>query len=187
MTAETGEIPGYIAGTWDIDPVHSHIGFTARHLMVSKVRGNFTKFEGQIITAEDPLQSSATATIDTTSLDTSNEQRNSDVKSERFLDAANYPTMTFRSTGIRPKGDGEFLVAGELTIKGVTRPVELTAEVNGFGPDPYGGTRAGFSATGEINRNDYGITFNVALPTGGVMVSERIQLTIEAEATLKKE
>lgn len=187
MTAETGEIPGYIAGTWDIDPVHSHIGFTARHLMVSKVRGNFTKFEGQIITAEDPLQSSATATIDTTSLDTSNEQRNSDVKSERFLDAANYPTMTFRSTGIRPKGAGEFLVAGELTIKGVTRPVELTAEVNGFGPDPYGGTRAGFSATGEINRNDYGITFNVALPTGGVMVSERIQLTIEAEATLKKE
>jgi polyisoprenoid-binding protein YceI len=187
MTAETGDIPGYIAGTWDIDPVHSHIGFTARHLMVSKVRGNFTKFEGQIITAEDPLQSSATATIDTTSFDTSNAQRDNDVKAEGFLDAANHPTMTFRSTGIRPKGSGEFLVDGELTIKGVTRPVELTAEVNGFGPDPYGGTRAGFSATGEINRNDYGITANMALPTGGVMVSEKIQLTIEAEASLKKD
>ena len=91
MTAETVEIPGYIAGTWDIDPVHSHIGFVARHLMVSKVRGNFGKFEGQIVTAEDPLQSSATATIDTTSFDTGNDQRNSDVKSENFLDVANYP------------------------------------------------------------------------------------------------
>jgi polyisoprenoid-binding protein YceI len=181
MTAETGEIPGYIAGTWDIDPVHSHIGFTARHLMVSKVRGNFTKFEGQIITAEDPLQSSATATIDATSFETNHDQRNSDVKGEGFLDVTNHPQITYRSTGIRPKGDGEFTVAGELTIKGVTRPLELTAEVNGFGPDPYGGTRAGFSATGEINRNDYGIS------AGGAMIGDKIQLTIEAEASLKKE
>jgi polyisoprenoid-binding protein YceI len=183
LTAETVEIPGYIAGTWNIDPVHSHIGFVARHLMVSKVRGNFTKFEGQIITAADPLQSTATATIDTTSFDTSNEQRNSDVKSENFLDVANHPTMTYRSTGVRREGD-DLIVDGDLTIKGITHPVALTVEVNGFGPDPYGGTRAGFSATGEINRNDYGITMNVALPTGGVMISEKIQLAIEVEATL---
>lgn len=188
MSDTAAEIPaGYIAGAWDIDPVHSHIGFTARHLMVSKVRGSFTKFEGQIITAQDPLQSSATATIDMTSFESNNEQRNSDVKGEGFLDVANHPQMTFRSTGIRPKGDGEFMVDGKLTIKGVTRPVELSVEVNGFGPDPYGGTRAGFSATGEINRNDYGITASFALPTGGVMVSENIQLTIEVEASLKKE
>lgn len=187
MTAETVEVPGYIAGTWDIDPVHSHIGFAARHLMVSKVRGNFTTFEGQIVTAENPLQSSATVTIDTTSLTTGNAQRDGDVKGENFMDTGNHPTMTFRSTGIRPKGGGEFVVDGELTIKGVTRPVELAAEVNGFGPDPYGGTRAGFSATGEINRNDYGITANMVLPTGGVMVSEKIQLTIEVEASLRKE
>ena len=186
MTAETVEIPGYIAGTWDIDPVHSHIGFVARHLMVSKVRGNFGKFEGQIVTAEDPLQSSATATIDTTSFDTGNEQRNNDIKGENFLDVANHPTMTYRSTGIRPQG-GNFIVDGDLTIKGVTHPVELTGEVNGFGPAPYGGTRLGLSATGEINRNDYGISFNMALPTGGVMISEKIQLTIEVEATLKTE
>ena len=186
MTAEIVEIPGYIAGTWNIDPVHSHIGFMARHLMVSKVRGNFTKFEGQIITAADPLQSSATATIDTTSFDTSNEQRNSDVKGENFLDVANHPTMTYRSTGIRREGD-EIIVDGDLTIRGITHPVALTVEVNGFGPDPYGGTRAGFSATGEINRNDYGITANMVLPTGGVMVSEKIQLTIEVEATLVTE
>ena len=186
MTAETVEIPGYIAGTWDIDPVHSHVGFAARHLMVSKVRGNFGKFEGQIVTAEDPLQSSATATIDTASFDTGNEQRNGDVKSENFLDVANHPTMTYRSTRIRQDG-GKLYADGDLTIKGVTQPVELVVEVNGFGPDPYGGTRLGLSATGEINRNDYGISFNVALPTGGVMISEKIQLEIEVEATLKTE
>lgn len=183
MSAETAEIPGYIAGTWTIDPVHSHVGFMARHLMVSKVRGNFTKFEGQIITAADPLQSSATATIDTTSFETGNEQRNNDIKGENFLDVANHPTMTYRSTGVRRDG-GEIIVDGDLTIKGITHPVALTVEVNGFGPDPYGGTRAGFSAVGEINRNDYGITANMVLPTGGVMVSEKIQLTIEIEATL---
>ncbi len=186
MTAETAQIPGYVAGTWDIDPVHSHVGFVARHLMVSKVRGNFGTFEGQIVTAEDPLQSSATATIDTASFDTGNDQRNSDVKSENFLDVANHPTMTYRSTRIRREG-AEYIATGDLTIKAVSHPVELTVEVNGFGPDPYGGTRLGLSATGEIDRNDYGISFNMALPTGGVMISEKIQLTIEVEATLKTE
>src|SRR6266571_5313911 len=162
MTAETVEIPGYIAGTWDIDPVHSHVGFVARHLMVSKVRGNFTKVEGQIITADNPLESSATATIDMTSFNTGNEQRDGDVKGENFLDVANHPTMTYRTTGIRQD-----------------------VEVNGFGPDPYGGTRAGLSAIGEINRTDWGITANMALPTGGVVVGEKIQLVIEVEASLK--
>ncbi len=184
MTAETVQIPGYIAGTWDIDPVHSYVGFVARHLMVSKVRGNFTKVEGQIITADNPLESSATATIDMTSFDTGNEQRDGDVKGENFLDVANHPTMTYRTTGIRQ--DGEVIIAdGELTIKGITRPVELAVEVNGFGSDPYGGTRAGLSAIGEINRTDWGITANMALPTGGVVVGEKIQLVIEVEASLK--
>jgi polyisoprenoid-binding protein YceI len=184
MTAETVEIPGYIAGTWDIDPVHSHVGFVARHLMVSKVRGNFTKVEGQIITADNPLESSATATIDMTSFNTGNEQRDGDVKGENFLDVANHPTMTYRTTGIRQ--DGEVIIAdGELTIKGITRPVELAVEVNGFGSDPYGGTRVGLSAIGEINRTDWGITANMALPTGGVVVGEKIQLVIEVEASLK--
>lgn len=184
MTAETVEIPGYIAGTWDIDPVHSHVGFVARHLMVSKVRGNFTKVEGQIITADNLLESSATATIDMTSFNTGNEQRDGDVKGENFLDVANHPTMTYRTTGIRQ--DGEVIIAdGELTIKGITRPVELAVEVNGFGPDPYGGTRIGLSAIGEINRTDWGITANMALPTGGVVVGEKIQLVIEVEASLK--
>jgi polyisoprenoid-binding protein YceI len=186
MSTASVEIPGYIAGTWEIDPAHTHVGFVARHLMVSKVRGSFTKVEGQIITAANPLESSATATIDMDSLNTGNEQRNSDVKGENFLDTANHPTMTYRSTGIRQEG-GELLVDGDLTIKGITNPVTLTVEVNGFGPDPYGGTRAGLSATGEINRTDYGITANMVLPTGGVMVSEKIQLIVEVEASLKTE
>jgi polyisoprenoid-binding protein YceI len=185
MPAENVQIPGYIAGTWEIDPVHSHVGLVARHLMVSKVRGNFTKFEGQIVTARNPLESTATATIDTNSLSTGNPQRDADITGENFLDVAHHPTMTFQSTGIRAS-DGEFIVEGDLTIKGITKPVELRTEVNGFGPDPYGGTRAGFSATGEINRTDYGITANMVLPTGGVMVSEKIQLVIEVEASLKQ-
>jgi polyisoprenoid-binding protein YceI len=185
MSAETTEIPGYIAGTWEIDPVHSYVGFVARHLMVSKVRGHFTTFEGQIVTAAaSPISSSATATIDATSFSTGTDQRDADIKSENFLDVAHYPTITYRTTRLREEGEDIF-AEGELTIKGVTRPVTLAVEVNGFGPDPYGGTRLGLSASGEITRNDYGITTNVALPTGGVMISEKIQLTIEVEATLK--
>src|SRR5260370_25885591 len=181
MTAETVEIPGYIAGTWDIDPVHSHVGFVARHLMVSKVRGNFTKVEGQIITADNLLESSATATIDMTSFNTGNEQRNGDVKGENFLDVANHPTMTYRTTGIRQ--DGEVIIAdGELTIKGITRPVELAVEVNSFGPDPYRGTPSRLSALGEINRTDLRITAHTALAAGGALVGEKSQLVIEVEA-----
>lgn len=186
MSVESSVLPGYISGTWDIDPAHSHVGFVARHLMVSKVRGSFTRLEGQIVTAADPLESSASATIDMDSLSTGNETRDSDVKGENFLDVASHPTMTYRSTGVRSDGDG-FVLDGELTLKGVTHPVELSVEVNGFGPDPYGGTRAGFSATGVINRSDYGITANMVLPTGGVMVSEKIELSIEIEAALKKD
>ncbi len=184
MSAEAAQETGYVAGTWDIDPVHSHVGFVARHLMVSKVRGQFGKFEGQIVTGTNPLESSAVATIDTTSLDTNNAQRDGDVKGENFLDVANYPTMTYKSTSVRRDGD-DYVVTGDLTVRGVTHPVDLRVEVNGFGPDPYGGTRAGFSASGEINRAEYGITTNMALPTGGVVVSEKIQLTLEVEAVLK--
>jgi polyisoprenoid-binding protein YceI len=178
------EIPGYVAGTWDLDPVHTHIGFVARHLMVSKVRGRFTKFEAQIVTAENPMDSSATATIDLSSVDTGNETRDNDLRSENFFDVARYPTMTFRSTGIRRDGD-DLIVDGELTLKDTTRPVSLAVEVNGFGPDPFGGTRAGFSATAEINRTDFGVSFNAPVP-GGVMISEKIRIEIEAEAVLRQ-
>jgi polyisoprenoid-binding protein YceI len=155
MTSQAVEIPGYVAGTWDLDLVHSTIGFVARHLMVSKVRDRFTKFEAEVVTAPNPLESFATVAIDLSSVDTGNETRDNDLRSTNFFDVATHPQMTFRSTGIRPDA-GSFSVDGQLTIRGVTRPVSLAVEVNGFGPDPYGGTRVGFSAIGQINRMDFG-------------------------------
>ena len=180
-----GQIPGYIAGTWTIDPAHSEIGFVVRHLMVSKVRGQFTKFEGSITTADDPLQSTGTATIDLGSINTNNEQRDGHLRSADFFDADSHPTMTFTSTGLRQSGD-KFIATGDLTIRDITKPIELEVEVNGFGPDPYGGTRAGLTATGQINRSDFGVTWNAAIEGGGVVVSEKVQLVLEVEASLDK-
>jgi polyisoprenoid-binding protein YceI len=177
-------IPGYVAGTWSIDPVHSEVGFAARHMMVSKVRGRFRTFSGQIVTGADPLDSSVTAEIDLSSIDTGNEQRDAHIRSADFFEVETYPTMTYRSTGVRQHGDG-FILDGKLTLKGVTKDVPLTLELNGFGPDPYGGTRAGFTATGELNRSDFGVSFNAAMETGGVVVSEKITLHLEIEAVLQ--
>ena len=146
MTETAVEIPGYVAGTWTIDPVHSEVSFVVRHMMVSKVRGRFDKFEGTIVTAPDPLQSSVTATVDLSSVNTGEPNRDNHIRSADFFEVESHPTMTFRSTGVRPDGDN-FLLDGDLTIRGTTRPVTLKLEVNGFGPDAYGGTRAGFSAT----------------------------------------
>jgi polyisoprenoid-binding protein YceI len=177
-------IPGYVAGTWSIDPVHSEVGFAARHMMVSKVRGRFRTFSGQLVTGKDPLDSSVTAEIDMSSIDTGNEQRDGHIRSADFFEVENHPTMTYRSTGVRRQGDG-FVLDGELTIKGVTRQVPLNLELNGFGPDPYGGTRAGFSATGELNRSDFGVSFNAVMETGGAVVSDKITLHLEIEAVLQ--
>ncbi|MBO0825022.1 MAG: YceI family protein [Actinobacteria bacterium] len=179
-TTETG-IPGYEAATWTIDPVHSEVGFSVRHMMVSKVRGRFTKFSGEIVTAASPLQSSVTAEIDLSSIDTGQEQRDEHIRSADFFEVETYPTMTYRSTGIKVD-DGEYVLDGELTLKGVTRSVPLKLELNGFGPDPFGGYRAGFTATGEINRRDFNVNFNAPMANGGVVVADKIQLQLEIEA-----
>jgi polyisoprenoid-binding protein YceI len=186
MTTSTSAatVPGYVAGTWEIDPVHSEVGFVARHMMVSKVRGRFTSFSGELVLGEDPLQSSVTATIDLTSIQTGNEQRDQHIRSADFFEVDKYKTMTYRSTGVRPEGD-HYLLEGELTLKDVTKPVELTLELNGFGPDPFGGTRAGFTATGEINRRDFGVNFSAPMETGGVVVSDKVAIQLEIEAVLK--
>jgi polyisoprenoid-binding protein YceI len=186
MTTSTaaGTIPGYVAGTWEIDPVHSEVGFVARHMMVSKVRGRFTSFSGELVLGEDPLQSSVTATIDLTSIQTGNEQRDQHIRSADFFEVDKYQTMTYRSTGVRPEGD-HYVLEGELTLKDVTKPTELTLELNGFGPDPFGGTRAGFTATGEINRRDFGVNFSAPMETGGVVVSDKVTIQLEIEAVLK--
>lgn len=181
---QAGTIPGYVAGTWTIDPVHSEVGFAVRHMMVSKVRGKFTKFSGEIVTAPEVLGSSVTAEIDLSSIDTGAEQRDGHLRSPDFFDTDNHPLMTYRSTGIRADGDS-YILDGELTLKGVTKSVPLALEVNGFGPDAYGGTRAGFTATGEINRQDFGVTWNAAMETGGVVVADKVSLHLEIEAVLQ--
>ena len=184
-TLETPGIPGYLAGTWTIDPVHSEVRFSVRHLMVSKVGGRFGRFEGTFVTAADPLASVLSASGDLASIDTGNPDRDAHVRSADFLDVDRYPTLTYRSTGIRPEGD-HFVVDGELSLHGVTKAVPLHLEVNGFQPNsPFGDTRAGFSATAEIDRREFGIEFNTPLEGGGVGLGNRIPITLEIQAILQ--
>jgi polyisoprenoid-binding protein YceI len=186
MSIAATEIPGYVAGTWAIDPVHSEVGFSVRHMMVSKVRGKFEKVEGTFTTGADPQQSSVSVTIDPSSITTSQADRDNHLRSGDFLEVEKHPTMTYQSTGVRRDGD-DFLLDGNLTLKGVTRPVTLTLEINGFGPDAYGGTRAGFSAKGEINRKDFGVSFDGAIPgsNNGVVVSDKVTIDLEIEGVLQ--
>jgi polyisoprenoid-binding protein YceI len=183
MTTVT-QIPGYVVGTWDIDASHSTVGFSVRHMMVSKVRGYFTKFSGEVVTAEDPTQSTVTATIDMDSIDTRQEQRDAHIRSADFFDVGNHTVMTFRSTEVRTDG-ADWTVVGDLTIKGITKPVELALEVNGFGPDAYGGTRAGFSAKTEISRKEFGVDIDMPMDGGGVVVGDKISIELEIEAVLR--
>jgi polyisoprenoid-binding protein YceI len=183
MTAAT-QIPGYIAGTWDIDPVHSDVSFTVRHMMVSKVRGRFGSFSGEIVTGEDITASTVTASIDATSIDTGNDQRDGHVRSADFFDVENHPNWTYQAAGVKAEGD-DLVLEGDLTIKGVTRSVPLTLEVNGFGPDAYGGTRVGFSAAGSISRSDFGVDIAMPLDGGGVVVSDKVALSLEIEGVLR--
>ncbi len=187
MTLSTGTttttIPGYRPGTWQIDAVHSAVSFTVRHMMISKVRGQFTTFAGTIVTAADPTQSSVTATVELDSINTNNEQRDGHIRSADFFDTAQYPTMTYTSSSVVADGD-DWVVEGELSLHGVTKSVPLRVELNGFGPDPYGGQRAGFSATGEISRGDFGIDISMPLDGGGVVVGDKISISLEIEAVL---
>jgi polyisoprenoid-binding protein YceI len=186
-TPTTTQIPGYVAGTWDIDPVHSDVSFSVRHMMVSKVRGKFLTFSGEIVTGEGLTGSSVTATIDANSIDTGNDQRDDHVRSADFFDVANHPQWTYRSTGVRVDGD-EIVVDGELTIKGVTRQVPLTLELGGFGPDAFNpeSTRAGFSASTSIDRNDFGVDIKLPMDGGGVVVGDKVQINLEIEAVLRQ-
>ncbi|MEU9017350.1 YceI family protein [Actinomadura sp. NPDC048394] len=172
--------PGLTAGTWNIDPTHSEVTFSIRHLM-TKVRGSFTEFSGSVQIAEDLAGSTATAEINVASLDTRNADRDAHVRTADVLDVENHPTMTFNTKGVRAEG-GEYYLDGDLTIKGVTRPVTLTVEFNGVAEDPWGGTRAGFSAETTINRKDWGIEFNVPLKGEGALLGDKVNLQLEIQA-----
>jgi polyisoprenoid-binding protein YceI len=182
--SSTTQIPGYVVGTWDIDATHSTVGFSVRHMMVSKVRGYFREFSGEIVTAADPSTSTVHATINMDSIDTRQEQRDAHIKSADFFDTGNHTVMEFRSTGIRNKGD-EWIVEGDLTIKGITKPVTLDLELNGFGPDAYGGTRAGFSGKTEISRKEFGVDIDMPMDGGGVVVGDKITVELEIEGVLR--
>jgi polyisoprenoid-binding protein YceI len=175
---------GLTTGTWAIDAAHSHVEFTARHLMVSKVRGRFGTFAGQIVVADDPAASSVAVTIDPASVDTNEPKRDEHLRTNDFFAIADHPQWSFTSTAIRADGD-DWVVTGDLTMRGVTRSVDLEVEFNGVAKDPWGGTRAGFSAQVELSRKDWGIDFNAALETGGVVVGDKIKINLEIEAVLQ--
>jgi polyisoprenoid-binding protein YceI len=174
------------AGTWALDTTHTDASFTARHLMVTKVRGRFAVSGGSVTIAENPLESSVEATLDAASVHSGDSGRDGHLLSADFFDVANYPTITFRSTKVEAAGGGEYKLTGELTIKDVTRPVTLDLEYLGTVDSPFGDTRAGFSASAEISRKDWGLDFNMALEAGGVMVGDKIKINIDAETILQK-
>jgi polyisoprenoid-binding protein YceI len=169
-------------GTYALDPAHTTVGFVARHLVVSKVRGSFTDVSGTITVAENPLTSSVDVVIGAASFTTGVADRDNHVRSADFLDVEHYPTLAFRTVGLTHTAGGAFTLAGELTIRDVTRPIELAVELEGAARNPWGREVIAFTASGEIDREEFGITWNQALETGGVLVGKTVKIEIAAEA-----
>jgi polyisoprenoid-binding protein YceI len=179
-TATDTSTIGLERGIWTLDPVHTEIAFTAKHLMVARVRGQFRQFDGTITVGDTPQTSSVEVTIGAASLDTGAPDRDGHLRSADFLDVENHPNLTFRSTAVRPAGSG-YELDGDLTIRGVTKPVTLAVVFEGVATDPYGNTKVGFSASTTILREDWGLTWNVALEPGGWLVSKDVKIDIVAE------
>ncbi|MGI9825155.1 YceI family protein [Agromyces sp. Marseille-Q5079] len=184
-TATGIEIPGYRAGTWTIDPQHSEVAFSIRHIMISKVKGKFERFTATFVTAENPLDSSVTASAEVASVNTNEPTRDGHLRTGDFFEAETHPTIDFVSTGVRVD-DGDFKVDGDLTIRGITKPVTFDFEFGGFGGDPYGNYKAGATAKTVINREDFGLTYNAALETGGVLLGDKVTITLELQAALQQ-
>jgi polyisoprenoid-binding protein YceI len=182
MTSTTA-LPTELTGDYTIDAVHSRIGFVARHAMVTKVRGGFDEFSGSLhLDAENPAAATAEIAIEVSSVDTRNEQRDGHLRTNDFFDAPNFPQITFKSTSVEQIDAENFKVTGDLTIKETTKAVTVDFEFGGVATDPYGNVRVGFDGKATLNRSDYGVTFNAALETGGVLVSEKIQLEFDVSA-----
>jgi polyisoprenoid-binding protein YceI len=176
--------PVPVAGTWKVDHIHSDIRITARHLMVAKVRGTFEVFDAEILVGEDPVDSTVKIEAKASSVTTGTTDRDNHLRSSDFLDAEQFPLVTFESTSLKPSGEN-WKLTGDLTIRGVTRPVTFDLVFEGAATDPYGNTKAGFSAIGEIERRDWGLTWNVPLENGGMLVSEKFQIEFDIEADLQ--
>ncbi len=181
LTTTPTALDALTPGTWTVDAGHSTIGFVARHLVVAKVRGQFSDFAGTITIAEDRLQSTVAATVQAASIDTRDEGRDGHLRSADFFDVENHPTWTLASTGITAAGS-DYVLHTDLTIKGITRKVEFALEFEGVATDPWGNTKAGFTAEAEISRKDYGLEWNVALETGGFLVGDVVKIVLEIEA-----
>jgi polyisoprenoid-binding protein YceI len=171
-------------GTWALDPTHTEIGFTVRHLM-SKVRGKFETFEGTVTTGDDISGSRVDVSVDLSSINTGTVDRDNHLRSSDFFEVDTNPTMTFTATNVIEKDAGELVVIGDLTIKGVTKSLELATEFLGEGSDPWGGTRIGVEATGQISRKEFGVDFNIPLDGDKVMIGDKVVITINAEAVLQ--
>jgi polyisoprenoid-binding protein YceI len=179
-TVDGAEVPA--AGTYALDVAHSSVGFSVRHLMVSKTKGRFDDFAGTVTIADDPLESSVEVEIQVASVDTRDEARDGHLRSADFFDAEAFPTITYRSTRVTPAGKGTWTVDGELRVRGITHEVPLTVSFEGGARDPWGGARAGFTAHTELDREAFGLSWNQALETGGVLVGKQVKIDIEAEA-----
>jgi polyisoprenoid-binding protein YceI len=168
--------------TWKIDPIHSHIEFSVRHLMITTVKGRFTGVDGSVVIDEaDPSKSSVDVRIEASTVDTREPQRDGHLRSADFFDVEKFPHLTFKSTRVGDRTGGDFTVTGDLTIHGVTREIVLQVTDEGRGKDPWGGERAGFSATTKLNRKDYGLTWNQALETGGVVVGDEVKIRLDLQ------
>jgi polyisoprenoid-binding protein YceI len=183
MTTETQNALSSLTGTYTIDPAHSRVGFVARHAMVTKVRGAFNEFTGNLVLdGDNPANSKATVTIKAASIDTRQAQRDDHLRSNDFLSMDEHPEITFVSTGARQTGSEDFELTGDLTIRGVTNQITIPFSYEGSATDPYGNFRVGFEGQVTINRKDYGVVWNAALESGGVLVSEKVTLEFEISA-----
>ena len=177
------DVLGATTGTWVIDPSHTRLGFSVRHAMVTTVRGQFDQFDGTLVLdGEDPANSTATVTIQTISISTGSDDRDNHLRSADFFDAEQFPTLTFIATDVVAENDEDFVMAGNLTIHGVSRPVTIKAEYQGVATDPFGNQRIGFSGDTQINRKDFDLNWNAALEAGGVLVGEKVKIHLDVSA-----
>ncbi len=183
-TTTTLDVPGYKAGTWVLDPAHSEVTFSLRHMMISKVRGEFGLKSATIEAPANPLEAKVTASVDAASISTGDQNRDNHLRSADFFDVETYPTIDFVSTGVRYEG-GDFLVDGDLTMHGVTKPVTFELEFGGFGTDPYGNYKAGATAKTVVNREDFGLTWNAALESGGVLVGKDVTIMLDLQGSVE--
>ncbi|MBP1325005.1 polyisoprenoid-binding protein YceI [Leucobacter exalbidus] len=182
ITAE--QIPGYRVGTWAIDPTHSEVGFSVRHLAISKVKGKFENFSATFETAENPLESKVTATAEVASVNTNEKNRDGHLRTGDFFLADEFPELTFVSTGVRADGS-DFIVDGDLTMRGVTKPVSFEFELGGFGEDAYGNYKVGFTAKTVVKREDFGLSWNAPLEKGGLLLGSDVTITLDIQAALQ--